>query len=1461
MGDIFIRIRAEIAQALTALTTLAKSFTNFGKSANDAQKQVMGFSQTLQLILSELKTFGNLMVVIGATLKRGGFTEGAQIFHTLGSAIRFVSSVLNGTNSQFSYLTKIFRQLIADSPLLSAAISTLATKLASVGKSTSAFTALRATVSGLITSMAGFAGSVQQLGFVFGILGIQLNKIRKGMESAFRPLLEVGIDLEKSLDQVRAVVPDLNENTQRFTTVTLSNAQAIAELTGVLNSAAGQQQNFSQQVAASAEGLTNFTTDAGQFESLLRNLKSNLAGSGDAANDAVAGLEALARSGANATQAIRALAARGNFQNLRSIILEIAEATQYTASEVSEAAKYLGLAGFSAAEISETLASTVTLAAAGSLDLGRAADIASDNLLAFRLETFSLVRVLDAMAVATSRSNTDIEQLGQALKYAAPFAADLGFTLEETIASIGKLGDVGIKASVAGTSLANAFRALAKQGKNAESVMKELGVTAEDIDPTLNSWVDIIRVFERASANQIIRFFQARGARAVLPLTAQGADELQKFIDLIKSGDFDALSIASTKINNIAGQLLLAKSQLESIFAGVFKTFRDDLSSLITRFSIFLQSVKTFVVLNEDAVRAAAKFAASLFAAVTGLTTFFTLVAGPTTLAGLTGGLLLLAASFLEVTLLAAALTTLFGIGLAAAIGGLIPIIAAIPKTMKDLELAAVSAYENGFKPFVKGFTESFGFGVETIIIPALKELIKTFGVLPSEADSFEEWGSRVGYVLVGLGYLLIKLIEFLDRLMTPPSPEQSGLVKFMEFIYRKTSLITRGPAGEILAEIELAQNRVNTLAETAIEITKEMQEQINTLVEEFSNGVNTINQKAKELGAARNEITRAVELARGAKTNPSKTNEELLGILGTFAEEYGSEDISKVISEAEKRTRAQLEKALEERQKFYDRLAELGQNKTSTTEIFREDQRLGTQIRALEAILASYQGAREAIDEAIKAGQITDTESLMDFLRRKLEFDKNFPVELDKDFEHLRMTVEEILDEVDDLVKERSYEVLKNMGRETEAAILKINQELREKIETIDKELALLDKQILAILNNPDIANKEEADALKEKKDALVDLRNELNKTAEAEIAAEKKKEKEKIEENIKKKEEEREKAVQFLRKQEIEFLKESGKEAAAIQKQYLEDIRAANEEIENMAGLTAQEKEQAKKTAGDLAKASRDKALKDLFDKINKDLEERKKKSEEALDKEQEILKTLLGEVKSARDLVGLFILLSNIQAARVQFAVQSAFAADRLTKRQLKSEQDLARARDKGQKAEAARLEKEVNRLEILAAAQRDVARNAAAGVGLGELADRFNRNNIPEVPALGNLDQRLERLEVKVKAFMQNLNDMLIAQGTAIFDNAANVWADAFVNAWSVASIKILNAVENTVNEINGKFNGIRFPQGLPGAGGGGQPGVNNNNAFAFNVNNNLDLAKLQQGIASGLAAAGFALGAI
>jgi TP901 family phage tail tape measure protein len=142
-----------------------------------------------------------------------------------------------------------------------------------------------------------------------------------------------------------------------------------------------------------------------------------------------------------------------DFKAMTATAKELGRTTSFTAVEVASLMTELGRAGFKPDQINEMTGAVLNLARATGTDATLSAGIMSATIRQFGLEASDAARVSDVLTAAANNSFNSVGSLGEALKYAGPIAADLGMSLEETVAILGTLGNVGIQGSEAGTAL------------------------------------------------------------------------------------------------------------------------------------------------------------------------------------------------------------------------------------------------------------------------------------------------------------------------------------------------------------------------------------------------------------------------------------------------------------------------------------------------------------------------------------------------------------------------------------------------------------------------------------------------------------------------------------------------------------------------------------------------------------------------------------------------------------------------------------------------------------------------------------------------------------------------------------------------------------------------------------------------------------------------------------------------
>ena len=168
--------------------------------------------------------------------------------------------------------------------------------------------------------------------------------------------------------------------------------------------------------------------------------------------------------------------------NLTEFAEHMGATTQYTAKQSADALNYMALAGYDTKTAMQMLPNVMNLAAAGAMDLATASDMVTDAQTALGLSIDETNVMVDRMAKTASKSNTSVQQLGDAFLTVGANAKSMGSglydTTQEASQVLGILADNGIKASEAGTHLRNILLACNPPTDDAAAAWKQLGVSA-----------------------------------------------------------------------------------------------------------------------------------------------------------------------------------------------------------------------------------------------------------------------------------------------------------------------------------------------------------------------------------------------------------------------------------------------------------------------------------------------------------------------------------------------------------------------------------------------------------------------------------------------------------------------------------------------------------------------------------------------------------------------------------------------------------------------------------------------------------------------------------------------------------------------------------------------------------------------------------------------------------------------
>ena len=252
---------------------------------------------------------------------------------------------------------------------------------------------------------------------------------------------------------------------------------------------------------------------------------------------------------------------------------KLGNSTQFSATQAGEGMEFLSMAGFNTMQTMKAMPGVLDLAAAGAVDLGFAADTASNVLTQFGLKASEIGKVNDILVSTSSKANTNIQQLAEGLKYAGTTSKILNMPLSETSAALGVLADAGLQGSMGGTSFNMALLEMGKSTSPVVKKLKALGVETLDSNGNFVGLTESLRRMEAkgVDAKKALSIFGTRSGRAMGTLIEAGSEAVQELDDLNKASEGVAKRIAKMKMDNLAGDMTTLKSATQGFAISLSK--------------------------------------------------------------------------------------------------------------------------------------------------------------------------------------------------------------------------------------------------------------------------------------------------------------------------------------------------------------------------------------------------------------------------------------------------------------------------------------------------------------------------------------------------------------------------------------------------------------------------------------------------------------------------------------------------------------------------------------------------------------------------------------------------------------------------------------------------------------------------------------------------------------------------
>lgn len=301
-----------------------------------------------------------------------------------------------------------------------------------------------------------------------------------------------------------------------------------------------------------------------------------------------------------------------DFQKLEKLARDMGATTQFSASEAADGLNFMAMAGYDTEQMISSLPGVLNLAAAGGTDLAIASDIVTDAMTGLGMGADETNRFVDIMAATITKSNTNVEMMGETMKYVAPVAGALGINMEDLSVATGLMANAGIKGSQAGTALRAGLTRLVDPPRAAANVMDDLGISIQkNADGSINMAGMMEHLRDRlggmdnaAQAAAISTIFGQEAMAGWASIVNASEEDFNGLTEAIQNSDGRAEDIAKTMNDNLNGSLKELRSAMEEAAISIgevlipfVRKLTVFLNDLFNRFNQLSPSAKALIVL------------------------------------------------------------------------------------------------------------------------------------------------------------------------------------------------------------------------------------------------------------------------------------------------------------------------------------------------------------------------------------------------------------------------------------------------------------------------------------------------------------------------------------------------------------------------------------------------------------------------------------------------------------------------------------------------------------------------------------------------------------------------------------------------------------------------------------------------------------------------------------------------
>lgn len=286
-------------------------------------------------------------------------------------------------------------------------------------------------------------------------------------------------------------------------------------------------------------------------------------------------------------------------ERLEAAARRMGETTSKTAAESADALGYLALSGYKTEDMLNSLEPVVKAAEAGNMDLAQAAYQTGTALKVSGLKTEDTEEFLN---VLTAVQNNTKASLSTALETYVGLGAvfnDLHADMYESSTLIGRMAEQGVEGSEAVTSLNTLLLRLQETNENSMKALDSIDVHAWENGKFIGLTNLLRKISEKTATmseeDRTQLYAQLFGVRQYtrgdkLISAAADVEAYDRLYDIVShaSENNTLYKTSETMLDNLKGDITLLRSATEALGISIYKTFSDEASNKVERFTKYV---------------------------------------------------------------------------------------------------------------------------------------------------------------------------------------------------------------------------------------------------------------------------------------------------------------------------------------------------------------------------------------------------------------------------------------------------------------------------------------------------------------------------------------------------------------------------------------------------------------------------------------------------------------------------------------------------------------------------------------------------------------------------------------------------------------------------------------------------------------------------------------------------------